>query len=112
MIFTLYAQLGKAVRFVEGIGRPRAGSGKPVPGHTLYHFWVSPYARKVRRAIYSRKLDIPFKDVLSDQQAWEELVRQGGKDQVPCLRIETKEGTRWMYESRQIIDYLERWSGR
>jgi hypothetical protein len=109
MIFKLYAQLGKAVMFVEGMGRRNAASGKPVPGHTLYHFWVSPYARKVRRTIYSKKLAIPFKDVLSDQQAWKELVTQGGKDQVPCLRIETNEGTRWMYESREIIEYLGKW---
>ncbi|MXY52559.1 MAG: glutathione S-transferase domain-containing protein, partial [Gammaproteobacteria bacterium] len=26
---------------------------------------------------------------------------------VPCLRIESAAGTRWMYESADIIDYLD-----
>ena len=31
----------------------------------------------------------------------------GGKVKVPCLRIEEAGGTRWMYESNDIIAYLE-----
>jgi len=35
------------------------------------------------------------------------LIDGGGKSQVPCLRIESEDGAvQWMYESRDIINYL------
>lgn len=37
-----------------------------------------------------------------------ELLRKLGSFQVPCLKIEEDIGARLMYESRDIIDYLER----
>jgi hypothetical protein len=33
---------------------------------------------------------------------------QGGKIKVPCLRIEENGQTTWMYESKVIIDYLDK----
>ena len=39
----------------------------------------------------------------------DELIRGGGKSQVPCLRIDHPGGTtQWMYESTDIIAYLRR----
>jgi glutathione S-transferase len=36
------------------------------------------------------------------------LIEQGGHSQVPCLRIETTDGSvQWMYESDDIIAYLQ-----
>jgi glutathione S-transferase len=34
------------------------------------------------------------------------LVNQGGKLQVPCLRIEKDGKVEWLYESSSIINYL------
>ena len=34
------------------------------------------------------------------------LVDQGGKFQVPCLRIEHEQQVTWLYESDEIIKYL------
>ena len=36
------------------------------------------------------------------------LIDQGGKGTVPCLRIEENDQVTWMYESSDIIDYLEK----
>lgn len=44
----------------------------------------------------------------SDHGRRMELVQGGGKGQVPCLRIETEQGeVRWMYESDDIIKYIQ-----
>ncbi len=110
MIFKYFhSPVGKIVKVVEESLRI-SGEGtakKVLPGHVLFHFYVSPYAMRVRKAIYDLRLEIPMRDTLNDDAALEQLIREGGKDQVPCLRIETKEGVRWMYESRDIVRYLE-----
>ena len=36
-----------------------------------------------------------------------DLVRGGGERKVPCLRIEHGDRVEWMYESDDIIAYLE-----
>lgn len=42
----------------------------------------------------------------SDRQHAAELMRGGGKTQVPCLRIESDDKDQWLYESDDIIAYL------
>ena len=49
-----------------------------------------------------------MKDVLNDKNSEEELMKGGGQRQVPCLRIEENGQTTWMYESKVIIDYLDK----
>jgi glutaredoxin len=112
-IYDVIGVAGIALKPVEDAGsslfRNRsAAAPRAVPGHTLYHFQFSPYAYRVRRAMRRIGLVIPLRDVLLDQEAFRELVKQGGKDQVPCLRIDSPEGTRWMYESKDIVEYLNR----
>jgi glutaredoxin len=72
----------------------------------LYHFEACPYCRRSRRDI--RLLNVPIEqvDIKRDPSAREALVAGGGKKQVPCLRIEEAGATRWMYESREIAEYL------
>jgi glutathione S-transferase len=105
MIWDIYAQLGKIVAIFESIKRSK--KKRAFPGHTLYHFYVSPPSMRARNAVYELGLDLPFKEVLADSVAWNELVKGGGIDQVPCLRIEEAGKTRWMYESKDIIAYLK-----
>ncbi len=43
----------------------------------------------------------------SDRQHSADLVKGGGKSQVPCLRIDDGSGNvQWMYESDDIIRYF------
>ena len=113
MYYELAAQIGKALKIVEDAAwaKKRKAPRRALPGLTLYHFQISPFSYRVRKAIVRLELDIRMKDVLNDQKAWEELVRLGGEDQVPCLRIQKdgpsgKEDT-WMYESKDIVQYLK-----
>lgn len=78
---------------------------------TLYQFVACPFCVKVRRQIKRLGLNIALKDVQKDAQAEKELMEGGKEYQVPCLRIESDAGVRWMYESSDINAYLaERFS--
>ncbi|MBB6521468.1 glutaredoxin family protein [Pseudoteredinibacter isoporae] len=75
---------------------------------TLYQQSLCPYCIKTRKAIKRLDLKITMKDVGFSGKVRQELIKGGGKSQVPCLRIEGKnQATQWLYESADIIRYLE-----
>jgi len=75
---------------------------------TLYQYKACPFCVKVRRAMKRQSLHIETRDVKRCETAKEQLLAGGGDLKVPCLRIEDGQGeVRWMYESSDIIGYLE-----
>ncbi len=75
---------------------------------SLYQFYACPFCVKVRRAIKRHSLNIPTRDAKADAEHRQELLTQGGKIKVPCLRIDDGHGqVQWLYESDKIIEYLE-----
>lgn len=74
----------------------------------LYHYESCMFCARVRRAIGTLKLNIELRDVLRDPTHRNDLVAGGGSTTVPCLRIEEGGKTNWMYESADIIAYLNR----
>ncbi|PSW21436.1 glutaredoxin [Photobacterium sanctipauli] len=76
-------------------------------GIKLYQFDACPFCVKVRRA--AKRLNLPLQTIDAKQAEHEEaLINGGGKRKVPCLRIEEASGdVTWMYESNDIIAYLE-----
>lgn len=74
----------------------------------LYQFAACPFCVKVRRSMKRLSLDIELRDAKQNQSHRQELAEQGGRIKAPCLRIEDNEGqVTWMYESNDIINYLE-----
>ena len=74
----------------------------------LYHFKQCPFCVKTRRSIRRLGLNIETRDARNDSRWNSELVDQGGKYQVPCLRLVREDGsTEWMYGSEKIITYLD-----
>lgn len=74
----------------------------------LYHYQSCPFCRMARNAINQLDLDIEERDIQLQPQHRSDLIRQGGKPQVPCLRIEQGNGkVQWLYESSDIISYLK-----
>jgi glutaredoxin len=95
----------------QGIERP-AGEQQQVDARTrnlvLYQFLMCPFCVSVRRAIKRLSLNIETRDTLRDPASREQLLANGGKPQVPCLKITDAQGNvTWMYESRDIIRYLQ-----
>jgi glutaredoxin len=73
----------------------------------LYQFEGCPFCIKVRRQIRRLGLKIELRDAQRDAGHRDALLKGGGELQVPCLKIDTPEGVRWMYESSEINAWLE-----
>ena len=76
----------------------------------LYQFFACPFCIKTRRAIRRLNLTIITHEVSSGKYR-EELSQKGGRVQAPCLKITNDENVQWMYESDDIIKYLEEYFG-
>lgn len=108
--------LGQIILFVDWITRPKPPNHPPEVQQALdaetrhmalYQFHLCPFCVKTRRAIRRLGLNIELRDARNDPRHQAELVEQGGQYQVPCLAIQEQDGTRWLYESGDIISYLE-----
>lgn len=74
----------------------------------LYQFFACPFCIKTRRAIYKLNLPIEKRSASEGSYYRTELEQQGGKIKVPCLRIEQDGKVEWLYESSEIIQYLQK----
>jgi glutaredoxin 3 len=72
------------------------------PMLVLYYSPNCPYSTKVLRYLSSIHKTVPMKNVLLDPSSKAELLKQGGKSQVPCLMINGQA----LYESDEIIRWL------
>ena len=79
-----------------------------VTGLSLYQFKAYPFCVKVRRHMRRRSIKIELKDAKTDLLIKEELIREGGKHKVPCLRIaEDNKEVQWLYSSDEICRFLD-----
>lgn len=80
--------------------------------YQLYYFTSCPYCIKTRIQLSRMGVDIPLKNINSDPANKKALIEGGGKEQVPCLRIEHINGeekgkVEWLYESADIVKYFK-----
>jgi glutaredoxin len=109
--------LGKLILFFNWVFTPRSIQRDPerqasIDQQTtelmLYQYEACPFCVKVRRAMKRHGLNIEVRDVKRNDVAKEDLLAGGGALKVPCLRIgEGEQESQWMYESGDIISYLE-----
>ncbi len=55
-----------------------------------------------------QSVQFELRDAKNNKQHRAELEVGGGRVKVPCLRIEKDGKTEWMYESSDIVTYLEK----
>lgn len=65
-----------------------------------------PYCTKVLRFMSERGITIPLHDITDGSGSRDDLLRTGGKAQVPCLVIDGGA----LYESSDIVAYLAKLS--
>jgi glutaredoxin len=109
--------LGTLILLIDWITTPRgikreAAAQRAIDaqmsGLTLYQYKACPFCVKVRRKAKHLSLNLVTKDAKRSEEAKEGLLAGGGILKVPCLRIENRQGgVEWMYESTDIINYLE-----
>ena len=118
---TLREGLGRLIVFINFITKPkqiiRTDAAqklvdKEVEGLSLYQFYACPFCIRTRRAIHALNIKIELRDAQNDPQYRQELLAEGGEIKVPCLRIEEKGQIIWMYESADIIAYLNKRFGK
>jgi len=93
-----------AVRLGRGTRCSVPASRRKLQQLTLYNMEGSPYCRKVREVLCELDLEHVVRNLPKGSPKREELVRRGGKMQVPYL-IDPNSG-REMYESDDIVAYL------
>lgn len=105
--------IGKILLFLNFITMPSKGKRSEdqqkeiesqLKTYSLYQFNACPFCIKVRRVMRKLNLPIELRDANTDPELKAELLSKGGSPKVPCLRI----GDKWMYESGDIINYLEK----
>jgi glutaredoxin len=114
---TIRWPLGQIIIFIDWVTRPKTPNYPPekqaeldaaTSSMKLYHFKQCPFCVKTRRAIHRLGLNIETRDARNDPQWNQELINQGGRYQVPCLRIVKDDGSvEWMYEANSINQYLD-----
>lgn len=72
----------------------------------IYQFYACPFCVKTRRTVHALNIDIEYRDAKNNATHRTELLEQGGEIKVPCLRIDEAGTIRWLYESSDIIRYL------
>lgn len=72
----------------------------------LYYSRHCPSALVVRRHCLKLGLKVVEKDVDRIDCFRNELIKGGGASLVPCLRVEGKSDTQWLYGEEAILDYV------
>ena len=73
----------------------------------LYEFYACPFCIKTRRAIKRLNLKVETRNAQKGDFRTE-LESSGGKIKVPCLKITRNGEVSWLYESNDIIRYLDK----
>lgn len=71
--------------------------------YKLYVGTNCPFCRKVENFMMENNINIEIVDINKDLDQMKELVKNGGKRQVPCLLHDGK----YLYESNEIIEFLK-----
>ena len=73
----------------------------------LYHYVGCPFCWMVTRLIEQEDYPVELRSIHQSAEYRDELIAGGGRQTVPCLRIELDDGSvQWMYESADISAYL------
>jgi len=107
--------LGRTIAFVSYLTQPKPKQRTAIEQKVvdekatqlaLYQFFACPFCIRTRRAIHRLNVPIEIRDAQNDATHRHTLLTQGGQLQVPCLTINENGKIRWLFESSDIIDYL------
>lgn len=113
---TLRRIIGPVMLFIDWLTTPKGIQRPPqeqekidhnTQSMALYQFKTCPFCIKVRRHTKRLSLNIETRDAQHDPASRAQLLTGGGAIKVPCLKLTNAAGEdRWMYESDEIIHYL------
>jgi len=75
---------------------------------SMYQYFACPFCIKTRRTVHRLNVPIEYRDAqIRGGEHRNALEREGGQIKVPCLRIDAGEKATWLYESNDIVAYLD-----
>lgn len=80
------------------------------PFLSLYYYDSCPFCIRVLRQLpplEDKGLKVELRNTMVHRHHAQELVQGGGRRMVPCLLIENDGQQQWLYESMDIIKYLQ-----
>ncbi|WDE00363.1 glutaredoxin family protein [Thalassomonas actiniarum] len=117
-MFIIRWLLGRIILFFDFIFTPRGPKraaaeqqeiNQRIANMSLYQLPACPFCVKVRRAMKRNGLPVELRNINRNEDYKQELISEGGKRTVPCLRIVNKDDSvHWLYESKEIVTYLEK----
>ncbi|MFK3942102.1 glutaredoxin family protein [Pseudomonas monteilii] len=116
IVKALRVGLGQLIVFGDWISRPAKRKRNPAAQAqvnqaarqlSLYQFHACPFCVKTRRTLHRLNVPVALRDAKHDPVHRQALLECGGRVKVPCLRIDEGDKTTWMYESKDIIAYLD-----
>lgn len=117
IVKALRVGLGQLIVFGDWISRPakqkrdaaaQARVDEAAKSLALYQFHACPFCVKTRRNLHRLNVPVALRDAKNDPVHRQALLEGGGRVKVPCLRIEEDGQVTWMYESKDIIAYLDK----
>lgn len=75
--------------------------------YSLYYYDSCPFCARVLRTLKGLNVEVELRNILTDSKHRTELQKATGRSTVPCLRIETGGESQWMFESMDIMRYLQ-----
>ena len=75
--------------------------------YSLYYYDSCPFCVRVLRSLQSLSVDVELRNILSETRHRTALQQATGRSMVPCLRIDNGPDSQWMFESMDIIRFLQ-----
>lgn len=75
--------------------------------YSLYYYETCPFCMRVVNSLPKVNVEVELRNIMRDRQHRQDLVNGGGRTTVPCLRIDKGGESQWMYESMDIVRYLQ-----
>jgi len=80
---------------------------KKAASMSLYQYFACPFCIKTRRTVHRLNIPLEYRDAqIRGGEHRNTLEQEGGQIKVPCLRIDDGATTTWLYESSEIVAYL------
>lgn len=75
--------------------------------YSLYYYDSCPFCQLVLRSLPNVSVEVEKRNVMKNPDFRKQLSQATGRTQVPCLRIQNGDDDQWMFESSDIVRYLQ-----
>ena len=86
-------------------------SNKPVVSEntqfSLYYYDSCPFCARVLSSLRNIKVNVELRNIASDPNHRNALHKATRRTTVPCLRIDNGKDSQWMFESMDIMRFLQ-----